>query len=61
MTAARRRIEPGIRRHVQLLRDNGFISSSSCQERMEAAIEVLSQEKDLAQLDRVVAESASGT
>ena len=50
-------IEPGIRRQVRLLRDNGFNTYSSCQERMEVAIGMLSQEEDLARLDRTLAES----
>ncbi len=55
-----RRIEPGIRRHVRFLRDNGFNTYSSCQERMEVAIEMLSREEDLARLDRTLAESEFG-
>lgn len=66
MAAARRRgdwyrcIEPGIRRAVKLLRDNGFNTYSSCAERMEVAIEMLSRSDDLARLDQVLAESDFG-
>lgn len=51
------RIEPGIRRAVKLLRDKGFSTYSSCEQRIEVAIEMLSRSDDLARLDRVLAES----
>jgi len=54
------RIEPRIRPHVRLLRDHGFNTYSSCQERMEVAIELLSRSDDLARLDQVLAESNFG-
>jgi hypothetical protein len=50
-------IEPGIRRHVRLLRDNGFNTFSSCKHRMEVRLDMLSREDDLARLDRVLAQS----
>lgn len=52
-----RLIEPGIRRHVRLLRDNGFNTISSCEHRMEVRLDLLSPEDDLARLDSVLAQS----
>jgi hypothetical protein len=54
------RIEPGIRPHVRFLRDHGFNTYSSCQERMEVAIELLSRSDDMGRLDQVLAESDFG-
>jgi hypothetical protein len=49
-------IEPGIRRHVRLLRDNGFNTYSSCEHRMEVALD-LSPQEDLACLDDLLSRS----
>jgi hypothetical protein len=49
-------IEPGIRRHVRLLRDNGFNTYSSCEHRMEVALD-LSPQEDLARLDDLLSRS----
>jgi hypothetical protein len=46
-------IEPGIRSHVHLLRDNGFNTYSSCQERMEVALDIATEE-DIARLDHLL-------
>jgi hypothetical protein len=54
-----RRIESGIRRHVRLLRDNDFETYSSCQERMEVALHLLSPQ-DLERLDALLSKSGFG-
>ncbi len=45
-----RLIEPGIRRYVRVLRDNGFNTTTSCGHRMEVTLDV-SPHEDLARLD----------
>jgi hypothetical protein len=44
-------IEPGIRRHVRLLRDNGFNTITSCEHRMEITLDGYWRQADL---DRLV-------
>ncbi len=51
-----RAIEAGIRRHVRLLRDNGFNTYSSCQSRMEVALDI-STTGELARLDDLLSRS----
>jgi hypothetical protein len=46
-------IEPGIRKQVRLLRDNGFNTYSSCAHRMEVTLD-FSPEDSVAELDRLL-------
>ncbi len=50
-----RRIESGIRRHVRLLRNNGFNTTSSCEHRMEVTLNLYAAHLD--ELDALLQKS----